>query len=254
MGRPGQGTFRHGAQLPRRGPKMTARPSGAAGATVVLDSMPFEDARARPRRGLPAAPHTLLLVVLGTALLLTAASGTASASHYNHLLAPLTTCGGSKQNGPTVDTATQERLMRCMHNYARRKVGKPNLAENAKLMTSAGRKATDVLNCSSAQLSSNAHECGPGDSFYRVRQAGYCYRAAGENVAWGWGRPEVYAPSVRSTMSGWLHSDPHRLNLLGQTSVSRLFTEIGIGLAKGVTSTGTHKRGWAVHFGRPKAC
>jgi uncharacterized protein YkwD len=121
-------------------------------------------------------------------------------------------------------------------------------------MTSSGRKAVDVLNCSSAQLSHNSHDCGPGDTFYRVRQAGYCYSAIGENVAWGSGRPAAYAPSVRSIMSGWLHSDPHRRSLLGQTSVSRLFTQIGVGLARSVTSTGTHKRAWAAHFGRPRAC
>jgi hypothetical protein len=60
-----------------------------------------------------------ILIVLAAVLVLHAAGGTASASHYNHLLAPLSKCGGSNQTDPTVDTATQERMRLCLHNYAR---------------------------------------------------------------------------------------------------------------------------------------
>jgi len=73
-------------------------------------------------------------------------------------------------------------------------------------------------------------------------------------VARGWCSPEDYAPTVRDTMRGWLNSETHRENILGQTSISSRFTQIGIGLVKGPVQGHTYGRTWAVHFARPKGC
>jgi uncharacterized protein YkwD len=58
-------------------------------------------------------------------------------------------------------------------------------------------------------------------SSYLQRAAGY---ALGENIAWGMG--ELSTP--RETVSQWMHSAPHRANLL-----SSAFTEVGVGIATG---------------------
>lgn len=205
-----------------------------------------------PRAGFYLEMRRVLTLIAVTTALLLATTGSASANHYDHLLAPTSTCGG--QMNTTLSVPTQESAMVCMHNYARAKIGRAKLAVSSKLMTSSGRKAVDVLNCSSSQLAADSHQCGPGGVYYRMNQAGYCYSAAGENNAWGWGKPEAYAPTVRSTMSGWLHSEGHRNNILGRTKYSTLFTQIGVGLAKGVTSDGKYKRAWTAHFGKPKYC
>lgn len=197
--------------------------------------------------------RSVATVVLASALVLLAMGGTASAG-YDHLLAPTTECGRSQQTSPKLSADKQEAVMRCMHNYARKKVGKGPLAAQSKLTTSAGNKAVDVQKCRDADYNRNPHDCGPGNTWYHIGRAGYCYSAAGENVARGWGSPEDYAPTVRDTMSGWLNSETHRENILGQTSISSRFTQIGIGLVKGPVQGHTHGRTWAVHFARPKGC
>ncbi|HEY2292131.1 MAG TPA: CAP domain-containing protein, partial [Thermoanaerobaculia bacterium] len=55
----------------------------------------------------------------------------------------------------------------------------------------------------------------------RARAAGYDWRAIGENIAEG-------QLSVDEVMSTWMHSPPHRKNIL-----DRDFKELGVGLALG---------------------
>ncbi len=53
--------------------------------------------------------------------------------------------------------------------------------------------------------------------FQRIKEAGYAYRFAGENVAFGnYPIPQVF--------EGWMESKPHRANILNKN-----FTEIGLG-------------------------
>lgn len=53
----------------------------------------------------------------------------------------------------------------------------------------------------------------------RVGDAGYAWRALGENVAWGYASPEA-------VMAGWLASDGHCANLMNPA-----YEELGVGLA-----------------------
>jgi uncharacterized protein YkwD len=53
----------------------------------------------------------------------------------------------------------------------------------------------------------------------RVTDAGYTWRAVGENIAWGY-------PTAVSAMEGWLASAGHCANLM-----SPAFEELGVGLA-----------------------
>jgi uncharacterized protein YkwD len=65
-----------------------------------------------------------------------------------------------------------------------------------------------------------SHEGGDGSEPYeRVSDAGYEWRAVGENVARGY-------PSAASVMAGWLGSAGHCANLMNPA-----FEELGVGLA-----------------------
>jgi uncharacterized protein YkwD len=70
----------------------------------------------------------------------------------------------------------------------------------------------------------------------RIRDAGYAFREAGENVAWN----QRDAPNVVCT---WMNSAGHRSNILNGN-----YTEIGIGVA--INDRG--ERYWTQVFARPQ--
>jgi len=65
-----------------------------------------------------------------------------------------------------------------------------------------------------------AHELDDKNPFQRIKEAGYKYAFAGENVAAGLDDLEV-------VVKGWMDSEPHRKNILATQ-----FTEIGLGIAR----------------------
>lgn len=176
----------------------------------------------------------LALAALTVALALLATGGSASAHHYDGLLAPGSECPG--QTDTSLGVRAQERAMACMHNHVRSKKRLPRLATNGRLIDAAGRKAIDIMNCSFSHTA-----CGR-DTFYWTRRNGYaqgCW-GAGENIAWGSGS---YG-SVRAIMSAWLHSDGHRENIL-----ERDFRDKGIGLEKGSFEGRPNAQVWVTQFG-----
>lgn len=179
-------------------------------------------------------PRTLALVALTIALLL-AATGSASARHYDSLLAPASACPGQTDTRRSVDD--QEWTMRCMHNHVRSKRGLPYLSTRSQLMGAAGSKSADIVRCQDF-----AHEACGRDTFYWTTRSGYtigCW-GAGENIAWGAGS----LGSVRAIMSAWLHSDPHRQNLLKSR-----YRDKGVGLVKGTFKGYPGSQVWTVQFG-----
>jgi uncharacterized protein YkwD len=179
----------------------------------------------------------LLVLVSSLAALLAVTAGSAhAAGPYDRYLAPTTQCTPQTDRSASVDA--QELAMRCMVNFARRAAGvSPLVGTNTKLMTSADRKAADILRCQ--QFSHTA--CGRPFT-YHMQQVGYatgCY-GAGENIAWGSGS---YG-TVRSTMSGWLNSDGHRANILNPR-----FREHGVGLVTGTMSGYPGAAVWVNQFG-----
>jgi uncharacterized protein YkwD len=181
-------------------------------------------------------PRKLLALILGvTALLVTAASAQA-AGPYDSLLAPTTQC--APQTDRNASVAAQESAMACMINFARKAAGvTPALVTNSPLMTSADRKAADILSCK--QFSHTA--CGRPFA-YHMKAVGYavgCY-GAGENIAWGSGS---YG-TVRSIMSGWLNSTGHRQNIL-----NRSFRDQGVALRVGTMSGYSGAAVWVNQFG-----
>ena len=69
--------------------------------------------------------RTLALVVLTGTALVAAMSGTAAAHHYDYLLAPSTKCANQRRT--SLSASDQERVMRCLHNYARARMGRSAL-------------------------------------------------------------------------------------------------------------------------------
>jgi len=182
----------------------------------------------------------LTLVAMTTALF-AMTGGTASATHYNHLLAPSKTC--ANQTNLSLSTTDQENVMRCMHNYARLKVGRAALRSNSLLTSSSDAKSYDILRCQ--QFSHTA--CGRS-MLYHFQRVGYTKCStwgAAENITWATGS---YA-TVARRMSGWLHSDGHRNNIL-----SPKYRDLGLGLRIGTLKGSSGARVWTAHFGYRSGC
>ena len=117
------------------------------------------------------------------------------------------------------------------HNASRARAGLPPLVENPTLDRAADGHARDM-----ADRRKMSHRGGDGSSpFDRISRAGYSYRAAGENVAYGF-------DDVVSVMAGWMKSPGHRRNILG-----RQYAEVGVGRA--IANDGASY--WSVTFGTP---
>lgn len=112
------------------------------------------------------------------------------------------------------------------------------LAKHALLMDAADRKARDIVTCQ--QFSHTA--CGLPFT-QRITDAGYAYRAAGENIAWGTGS---YG-TVRSIVTGWLNSGGHKANILSSS-----YRDHGIALVTGTLNGRTGARIWVDQFASPR--
>jgi uncharacterized protein YkwD len=140
-----------------------------------------------------------------TALLLVLAAPSGQASDASALQAVASSCGGAT----TADGDGHSRVeaMYCGINVVRHMYRLGAVRSNAPLNRSALLKADAVRRCGFSHT-----PCGM--SFSRTFQrAGYApARAFGENLAWG----QAALGSPLSTLSMWLHSPPHRANLLGR--------------------------------------
>ena len=172
-----------------------------------------------------------LLAALGAAFLALPATSSAAS-----LLAPESACPNQSNTSLSVDV--QETAMACMVNYARAASGLPALTAHPQLMDSADRKARDILSCQ--QFSHTA--CGLPFT-QRITDAGYAYRAAGENIAWGTGS---YG-TVRSILTGWLNSSGHKANILNSG-----YRDHGIALVSGTLNGRANTRIWVNQFATPR--
>jgi uncharacterized protein YkwD len=117
-------------------------------------------------------------------------------------------------------------------NAERQKAGVPPLKPNPQLDAAAQRHAEDML-----ARAYFAHESPEGKTVReRARAAGYDWRAIGENIAEG-------QLSVDEVMSTWMHSPPHRKNILDPG-----YRELGAGLALGRSGNGWQVE-WVQTFG-----
>lgn len=117
-------------------------------------------------------------------------------------------------------------------NAQRKKAGVPPLGANALLDRAAQRHAEDML-----ARGYFAHESPARKTVReRAREAGYDWRAVGENIAEG-------QFTVDEVMRTWMDSPGHRRNILDPD-----FRELGVGLALGRSGSG-YRVLWAQAFG-----
>jgi uncharacterized protein YkwD len=72
--------------------------------------------------------------------------------------------------------------------------------------------------------------------FDRIRDAGYLFNAAGENIAAGYSTPQA-------VVNGWMNSTGHRQNILSST-----YCDLGVGYA--YHASGVYHHYWTQNFGR----
>jgi len=126
-------------------------------------------------------------------------------------------------------TEMQQALL-VVHNQARAARGLPPLAPDPRLCAAAQGHADRM-----AAAGTLAHQLpGEPDPFARMRDAGYAYMWAGENIADG----QLDAPTV---VEDWLDDPPHAANVLGH------YTHLGAGLAAAADGT----LYWCCDYGRP---
>lgn len=136
---------------------------------------------------------------------------------------------GSSTSGP-IDGPIVEQLLDA-HNAARRRRRLGPLKLNPELSIAAQSHALDMAN-----RRKMGHKGSDGSSpFDRIDRAGYRYRAAAENVAYGF-------TDVESVMMGWMKSPGHRRNILDGS-----LAEMGAGRA--IDRNGLSY--WCVTFGSP---
>lgn len=133
---------------------------------------------------------------------------------------------------PTQNPKDQKDTLIQALNIVRRQNNLPPLTESSKLDKSALEKAQDLVN-----LNYWAHQrLGGQEPWELMKNAGYDYLVAGENLARGY-------TSDQQNMDSWMASPSHKDVILDPR-----FTELGIGRAK-------DKEGHeyvATHFGKPR--
>ncbi|WP_254054030.1 CAP domain-containing protein [Singulisphaera sp. GP187] len=116
------------------------------------------------------------------------------------------------------------------HNRERAQRGLPALTPDPRLEAAARRHAADM-----AARRKMSHTGSDRTSpFQRMKDEGYSYRRAAENIAAG-------AFSLETLMTGWMNSPGHRRNILGP------YTQVGASFANGEGDTAY----WCVTFGDP---
>src|SRR3954447_10272207 len=114
----------------------------------------------------------------------------------------------------------------CLLNAERAAKGLPALHSNGKLARAARGWASAMV-----ARRFFAHESGHSSPLSRIKKTGYVRGVwqIGENIAWGSGA----LATPRAIVNGWMHSPPHRANILHGA-----FRDIGIGIKLGAPGQG----------------
>ncbi|MBA4066231.1 MAG: CAP domain-containing protein [Isosphaera sp.] len=144
------------------------------------------------------------------------------------VLAPLAAAQDKKDKDgkPT----KEEQAVIDLTNAERKKADLPPLAAAPKLTAAARGHAANM-----AKQDKLNHTLDDKTFADRAKDAGYKYRALGENIAWGQAGP-------KEVVEGWMNSKPHKENILKDE-----YTEIGVGVAKNAKG----ERYWVQVFGKP---
>ena len=120
-------------------------------------------------------------------------------------------------------SATDESNFVTLINQYRASNGKPALTVDATVHSVARTRSKDMYDHN--WFAHDGPDAGTtADAFEDLNAAGYCYTAAGENIAWN-NYPDDQTTQV--AFNGWVNSSTHRAIMLGN------YTRIGIGAFKG---------------------
>lgn len=116
---------------------------------------------------------------------------------------------------PKLELTKEEQKLLELTNAERKKKDLPALKPSPLLF-----KVARAHSANMAKHGKMAHDLDDKNPFQRLKEAGYKYAFAAENVAAG-------LDELDEVMKGWMESEPHRKNIL-----SDKFTEIGVGIAR----------------------
>ncbi|UOQ45152.1 CAP domain-containing protein [Halobacillus salinarum] len=142
----------------------------------------------------------------------------------------------SKQSSDSIDQyqpSEYEKQVVKLVNEERSKKGLDPLKMNDRLSGLAHKKSQDMADNNYFSHTSPTY----GSPFDMMKQFGFTYKAAGENIAAGQKTPE-------QVVQGWMNSPGHRANILNEN-----FTEIGVGYVEGSGQYGTY---WTQEFITPQ--
>ena len=172
---------------------------------------------------------TLAVVLVGRA--------DGAAQGWSAYLAPSAACPGA--DDAAAPRADQRQAITCLVNWARAHDGRGRLARSKGLQRAASLKGYHVASC--GQLSHTPCSTGVTDA---VRAAGYRYASFGENLFAGVDR----LATPRDVVQAWLHSPPHRANLLRpgfrQLGIAGVRTHALLGNVDSIV--------WVAAFGTPR--
>ena len=121
-----------------------------------------------------------------------------------------TPSGGGSSETPS----TAEQQVAALVNAERSRLGLNTLTLDPALSQLATTRAAETV-------TQFAHTRPDGRAWHTVMtDAGYTYKSAGENIAYGY-------PSAEAVMTGWINSPGHYQNIIGSS-----FTKIGVGHVK----------------------
>jgi uncharacterized protein YkwD len=152
----------------------------------------------------------------------------------------VTTAAGTATRGTFTVRSLEDEVLRLVNaaRATKRKCGSttykavPAVRLSTKLAKVAAAHSTDM-----AARNYFSHYSKNGDSpFDRMKDAGYSYSSAGENIAAGYRTPA-------SVMSAWLKSTGHCKNIMKKS-----YTQLGVGYATG----GYYGTYWTQDFGNPR--
>jgi uncharacterized protein YkwD len=181
--------------------------------------------------------RTLLIAALAGAAMVLLFGPTTSQS----AAADACTKWGSKRPAH-LTTGEARKAIVCLINHRRHDHGKGHLHADRRLRHAAQKHSRYMRrhHCFS-------HQCGgEGSPQARIQSTGYINGGLsrwsyGENIGWGPRR----RGSPRAIVNSWMHSAPHRANILSGT-----FKDMGVGYAKGSPSNkGAHAAIYTVDFG-----
>jgi uncharacterized protein YkwD len=196
----GKGSAKHSATTPTKAAKRTAAPAK------------------KPRAGRASAPRT------------TTPKPTTKAAPPKTTKPKATTQPKSTGSSDGAATSDAKEVLR-LTNVQRAANGCDALTWNTKLATAAAKHSADM-----AANDYFSHDSLDGrDPFQRMKDEGYSFSAAAENIAAG-------QPTPADVVDGWMNSSGHRANILNCG-----LTELGVGVARG----GSYGVYWTQDFGTP---